>query len=271
METTTVAANGLEFTVRLGGGDRGPVVLLLHGFPTDGSCFDEVVSRLHESDLRTVVPDQRGYSAGARPDDPQAYLLENIRADAIAILDALDIGYAIVAGHDFGGLVAWQLAGFHPDRITGLVAVSTGHPSAAASALADADQREKSSYIKDFLKPGAEDALLADEAALLRSLVPDDSVAPLTDRAALTAALGWYRANFTGDIAAHLACPPVDVPTTMLWSADDPYLGRAQAERSGRFVRSDFRFSVLDGVDHWIPQRAPAAVASEISLRSAVF
>lgn len=257
--------------MRTGGPDGGPWVLLLHGFPVNGSCFSEVVGRLHDSGLRTVVPDQRGYSPGARPHDVADYAVDKLAADAIGMLDALDIGYAHLVGHDWGGLVAWRLAAEHLDRFTSLVAVSTGHPSAVRDALAVSDQRERSSYIKDFVAAGAEEKLLARDGALLRrGGVSADELVPLREPGALTAALNWYRASFTGDIAAAMSCPPVEIPTTMVWSDQDSALGREQAEFSGRYVYSDFRFSVLDGIDHWIPQRAPAALAAEIALRTAL-
>ena len=271
IEHRSITVGDLEFDVRIGGPDNGPAVLLLHGFPTTGACFDQVVGRLHESGLRTIVPDQRGYSAGARPEGAENYQFGHLVSDAIGILDALGVGYSMVVGHDMGALVAWHLASKHPQRVTGLVAISVGHPSAISASLASSDQRERSSYILDFVKPGSEDAMLADDAKVLRELVPDDSVLPLTERPALTAALNWYRANFTGDIKSHLACGPIETPTTVLWGDGDTALGREQAEVSGRFVYSDFRFSALEGVDHWIPQNAPAAVASEIALRSSVW
>lgn len=271
IEQRTLTVGDLQFDVRIGGPETGPTVLLLHGFPNTGACFDTVVGRLHDSGLRTIVPDQRGYSPGARPDAAEDYELRHLAADAVGILDALGVGYTMVVGHDFGSLVAWHLAGHYPHRVTGLVAVSVGHPSSVAASLATSDQRDRSSYILDFVKPDAEDALLADDARVLRELVPDDSVLPLTERPALTAALNWYRGNFTGDIKAHLACPPIEAPTTVLWGDGDHALGREQAEGSSRFVYSDYRFAALEGVDHWIPQNAPAALASEIALRSAVW
>ncbi|MFT4045018.1 MAG: alpha/beta hydrolase [Gordonia sp. (in: high G+C Gram-positive bacteria)] len=267
-----ITVGDLTFDVSLGGPDRAPWVLLLHGFPVNSDCYRDVVGRLHESGLRTVTFDQRGYSARARPSAVDDYAIDKLVGDALGVLDALGIAYAILVGHDWGGIVAWHLAGKHPDRFTALIAVSTGHPAAMRDALASGDQRQRSSYIKDFLVEGAEENLLAHDGELLRNAgVGADELIPLQQPGALTAALNWYRANFTGDVAAKLACPPVEIPTTLIWSDADFALGREQAAGTARYVYGEYRLCELAGIDHWIPQRAPKELASEIALRSAVF
>lgn len=271
-EQRAVRVGELTFDVEIGGPDGAKWVLLLHGFPVNGGCYSEVVPRLHESGLRTIVLHQRGYSAGARPEGVENYRIELLVADAIGVLDALEVQYALLVGHDWGSLVGWHLAAAHPDRFTGYVAASIGHPSAIRDSLAGSDQRDRSSYIKDFIAEGAEKTLLARDGVLLRRAgVSAEEIVPLTEPGAMTAALNWYRANFAGDIAANLACGPVEIPTTMVWSDDDPTSSREQAAGSSRYCYSEYRFCELSGVDHWIPQHAAAALASEIALRSAVF
>ncbi len=81
-EQRTVDVGELTFDVTVGGPDRGPWVLLLHGFPVNGQCYDAVVPRLHEAGLRTIVPNQRGYSPGARPSEVAAYRIDHLVADA---------------------------------------------------------------------------------------------------------------------------------------------------------------------------------------------
>jgi len=272
-EHLKVEHDGLIFDVTRSGPARGPWVVLLHGFPVDSRCYDAVIPRVHDAGLRTVTIDQRGYSPGARPEAVEDYTLDKLTGDVLGVLGHLNIAYSMIVGHDWGGIVAWQLAAKNPDRFTGLVAVSTGRPSAMRDALAaGSDQRERSAYIKDFIAEGAEEALAARNGVLLRrSGVPADELSSVLEPGAMTGPLNWYRANFTGDIAQALACPPVEIPTTMLWSDADAALGREQAEFSGRYVYSDFRFSVLDGVDHWVPEHAPEQLASEIALRSSWF
>ena len=83
-------------------------------------------------------------------------------------------------------------------------------------------------------------------------------LAVLTQPGRLTAALNWYRA-MDGEELADL--PPVKVPTLYVWSTGDAALGRSAAEASGDFVAGAYRFVVLEGVSHWIPEAAPKELA----------
>ena len=83
-------------------------------------------------------------------------------------------------------------------------------------------------------------------------------LAVLTRPGALTAALNWYRA-MDGDELTDL--PLVTVPTLYVWSTDDAALGRPAAEASGAIVTGGYRFVVLEGVNHWIPEAAPKELA----------
>ena len=260
--------DALVFDVAVDGPPDGAPVLLLHGFPQDHRSWAPVAARLHSSGLRTVAPTQRGYSPGARPEGVDAYAMPALVADALGVLDALDLPYAHVVGHDWGAAVAWQLAARHAQRVTSLVAVSVGHPVAFSRALReDRDQQARSGYIREFGEQGtAEDVLLADDAARLRSLTAGAGLAAaVTTRAGLTAALNWYRAMAGSD---YLDCPAVEVPTTFVWSNADDALGRTQALGTAAFVHAEYRFVELDGVSHWVPEQAPAALSAEIVLRA---
>jgi pimeloyl-ACP methyl ester carboxylesterase len=270
-----VAARGLTFEVRAGGPADGAAVLLLHGFPQHGGEWDEVTPALHAAGLRTYAPDQRGYSPGARPVEVAAYRIPELVADAAALLDALGVAGAHVVGHDWGAIVAWALAAAHPDRVRSLTAVSVPHPAAMAHALrVSADQKARSSYITLFRKPGAaERTLLAFGAAALRRMLGGvgdaDRVAryaePMREPGALTAALNWYRAMSSADLAA---VGPVAVPTTFVWSDRDVAIGRVAARACADHVTGDYRLVELPGVSHWIPDVAPGPLAEAILARA---
>jgi pimeloyl-ACP methyl ester carboxylesterase len=108
-----------------------------------------------------------------------------------------------------------------------------------------------------------EAALLADDAVGLRALYQgvavdavDDYVAALSEPGALVAAFDWYR-SMSG--AASAATPPSPVPTLYVWSDQDPAVGRAAAEATADLVSAAYRFEVLVGTGHWIPELAADA------------
>jgi pimeloyl-ACP methyl ester carboxylesterase len=268
-----IDVRGLTFDVRVEGpsAPRG-TVLLLHGFPQHGGEWDAVVPALHAAGLRTVAPDQRGYSPQARPTDVAAYRIEEPVADALALLDALDITAPVhLVGHDWGALVGWPLVAAHPRRVASFTAVSVPHPAATSDAIAiDADQRARLSYIGLFRMVGkAEAVLLDDDAARLRAMFGgsgldpagvDRYAAPMREPGALTAALNWYRA-----LEPAAARPPASpVPTTYVWSDEDLAIGRVAAQTCAKYVEADYRFVELPGVTHWIPDQAPEPLAEAI-------
>lgn len=194
------------------------------------------------------------------------------------MLDAARAGPdAVVVGHDWGALVGWALAAAQPHRVGGLVAVSVPHPRAFAAAIAtDPDQQARSAYIALFRQQGrAEDALLADGARRLQAVYADAGLAPeqirayvepMRDRAALTAALAWYRALGPTTLAD---VGPVDVPTTFVWGEQDMAVGAVSAQDCGRHVRADYSFVPLGGVSHWVPDRSPQSVVDAVLRRGA--
>src|SRR5512135_3549520 len=111
----------LTFDAVIAGEAGAPLVLLLHGFAESMHCWDAQVEALAAAGYRAVAPSQRGYSAGARPDpnEPANYHIERLMDDAMAIAAAS--GHADrrfhLAGHDWGGSIAWALADRFPQAI----------------------------------------------------------------------------------------------------------------------------------------------------------
>ena len=264
--------DGLVFDVRDGGPADGEPVVLLHGFPQDGTAFDGLLPRLHAAGLRTLVPDQRGYSPGARPPGRRAYRVREAVGDLLALLDAAELGSAHVVGHDWGGAVAWAVAAWHPDRVRTTTSLSTPHPAAMTRALATSDQGLRSYYMGLFNLPVLPERLMLARggAFLRRALVHGGLPAPVADHyvqrlrgpGALTAALGWYRAL---PWTARDAVGTVRVPTLHVWSTGDAFLGRAATEGSAAHVDAPYRLEVLDGVPHWLPELAGDTVAELVA------
>ncbi|WP_143684190.1 alpha/beta fold hydrolase, partial [Streptomyces diastatochromogenes] len=129
----------------------------------------------------------------------------------------------------------------------------------------DQDQRERSHYMIDWREtPATEERMLAHDAQELRDLyagkVPQDHaeayVRHLSQPGALTAALNWYRAGRPDG-----AIGVIDVPTLYVWSTEDSAFGPAAAQETGRWVNGPYRFEILQGVSHWVPEEAPETLS----------
>lgn len=261
--TTTIDVGGLRFDCDIDGPDDGTGVLFLHGFPEDRTSWTRLADGLAGAGYRTVAPDQRGYSPGARPSGVSAYRLGNMVDDALAILDHLGIEKAHVVGHDWGGAVAWALASAHPDRVRSLTVLSTPYPSAITRVALRSTQVLKSWYMGMFQARGLAEWLLTPPRpawqAVMRGL-PADSVARYSANAgapgALTAMLNWYRALPLDAARPSVAWHRITVPTLYVWGRDDPALGEAAALATADYVKGPYTFVALPGQGHWLPERA---------------
>ena len=112
----------------------------MHGFPEDRQCWQALAAELVDAGYRTLAPDQRGYSPGARPPGRRAYTLDRLAGDVLALADAAGADRFDLVGHDWGAAVAWHLAGRHPDRVRSLTALSVPHPRAIVEALGRSTQ-----------------------------------------------------------------------------------------------------------------------------------
>ena len=263
---------GLTFDVRDAGPPDGEPVVLLHGFPQDSAAWDQVAPALHQAGLRTLAPDQRGYSPMARPRGRGRYRLRETTADVLALLDAAGLESAHVVGHDWGGIVGWALGAWHPDRVRTLTALSVPHPAAMAKAMVTSDQALRSSYAFAFQLPFLpERLLLSGGGRPLRRMLRGGGlsreaaaryVGRMREPGALSAALGWYRAL---PLSRLDRVGTVRVPTLHVWSTGDAFLGRAATEATAQFVDAPYRLEVLEGLSHWIPELAGDRVAELVT------
>jgi len=264
----TFSRQGLVFDVTDSGPDDAEVVVLLHGFPQNHREWAGVTPYLAGAGYRVLAPDQRGYSPGARPAGRRAYVQSNLVDDVLALVDAAGAQKVHLVGHDWGAAVAWAFTSRHPDRVRTLTAVSVPHPKAFAWAM-PRGQLLKSWYLAAFQLPVLPERLLPTHRVL--SLVGGNGltaeqlrayVEPL-GRDGLTGALNWYRALPWSQREKGYA-DRCTVPTTYVWSDGDTALGRASAEATERYVDAPYRFAVLPGVSHWIPDEAPDTLAELI-------
>lgn len=268
MRLTSYRHAGLEFDLRDGGPSDGEPVVLLHGFPQRASSWARVEPLLHEAGLRTLAPDQRGYSRGARPWGRWAYTVDKLVGDVRALVDHAG-GPVHLVGHDWGAVVAWALAGRHPELLRTLTTVSVPHPRAYLSAMVHGRQLRRSAYVGVFNVPFLVELMAARDPERLESWLARSGMTPemladfrrdIVADGALTGGLSWYRA-LPLTLPGRGVPGRITVPTTHVWSTRDGALDRVGAERCGDWVDADYRLEVLEGVTHWIPEQAPQELA----------
>ena len=157
---TTYRHDGLDFDVRDTGPLDGTPAVLLHGFPQRNTMWDPVAPLLHEHGIRTLAPDQRGYSPGARPPRRRDYRSAHLAGDVEALVAEVGVPVHLV-GHDWGAAVAWLVAARRPELVRSLTAVSVPHPMAFLRAMATSSQGVRSWYMYLFQLPGVAERLAA--------------------------------------------------------------------------------------------------------------
>ena len=257
----------LVFDVNDSGPAEGPVVVLLHGYPENRTSWDAITPLLVGAGFRVLAPDQRGYSPRARPKGRRAYATQHLAGDVVALLDAAGVEKAHVVGHDWGGGVAWALAEQHPHRLHTVTSLTTPHPRAMQKAMLTGTQALKSWYMFLFQLPLLPELSYSDRmqkrfrATLRGTGLSDDAIdryiTPLREPGAATAALNWYRAvPFSTSMKGE-----VSVPTLYVYPTNDAFLTRKAADLTGDYVTAPYRYEVLEGETHWLPEEAPDTVA----------
>lgn len=164
-QPTMIKTNGIDMAVYEMGPKDGVPVVMCHGFPELAYSWRHQLPALAAAGYRAIAPDQRGYGLTSRPEKLEDYDMAHLTGDLVGMLDALGIDKAIFVGHDWGGLIVWQMPLLHPHRVAGVIGVNTPFlprspmdPIAAMRAVYGEDM-----YIVYFQTPGAADAALAQD------------------------------------------------------------------------------------------------------------
>jgi pimeloyl-ACP methyl ester carboxylesterase len=194
-------ANGLRFAFFEEG--RGPLVLLLHGFPDTPHTWDAVRPALASAGYRAVTPFTRGYAPTEIPSNA-AYDADTLGRDALGLIDALGEDKAFLVGHDWGASAAYAAAGLGPERLRMLITLAIPHP---ASIVPTPRFVWAVRHFFDLARPGAAERIRAAGFAHVDELVQrwspswkvpagetDAVKAAFREPGCLEAALGYYRA-----------------------------------------------------------------------------
>ena len=280
--------------LRLAYEESGPAtaepVFLLHGFPYDPRAYDSVVPRLIAAGLRVVVPYLRGFGPTRflSPDTPRSGQQAALATDLRALMDALAVPRAALAGYDWGGRAACIAAALWPERTRCLVTVNgyNIHDIAGSAAPAAPAQERALWYQYYFHTERGRAGLAANRRELCRLLWQLWSPNWTFDEAtfARTAAsfdnpdfvevvIHSYRHRYgyaPGDPALEaierqlVRRPPIAVPTIALHGADDGIWPPSLADGQAQFFTGPYASRIIPVVGHNLPQEAPEVFAGAL-------
>ncbi|HET7482049.1 MAG TPA: alpha/beta hydrolase [Actinomycetota bacterium] len=269
-----VVANGIRiFCVDEG---DGPLVLLLHGFPESSYSWRHQVPALAAAGFRAVAIDLPGYGRSDKPD--VAYNVSWVGACVAGVITGLGHERAVVAGHDWGGLIAWPFARMYPDLVAGVIGLNV--PDLPRYDLPPTELfrqlgSSRTQYILDFQERGtAEDNIQKDidgfvelflrgPATVRKDVMTNDVLAEYAalfrPEGAITPPLEYYRnMDRNWEIAAEFDDDKIDVPCLMICAAGDPVLPPELAEGMDARV-PDVEIVTIDDCGHWTQQEQPEA------------
>ena len=269
---------------------HGPPVLLMHGFPYDIHAYAEVVPMLTAKGCRVIVPYLRGYGATRFVDaaTPRSGEQAALGADLLALMDALALPRAVLAGYDWGGRAACVVAALWPQRCTGLVSYNSYNIQHIANAMQPLppDGERRLWYQYYFHSDRGRAGLAAQRRALCKLLWQtwsptwafDDatferSAAAFDNPDFVDVVIHSYRHRFglvPGDpayaaIEQRLAAQPaIAVPTITFDGTDDGVRAPAPAAHDAQRFSGARSHRILPGVGHNMPQEAPRVFADAV-------
>jgi len=268
----------------------GPPVFLMHGFPYDIHSYVEVAPMLAQAGCRVIVPYLRGYGPTSFVDaaTPRSGEQAALGADLLALMDALRIERAVLAGYDWGGRAACVVAALWPQRCAGLVSLNSYNIQAIARAMEPdtADNEHRLWYQYYFHCERGRAGLARDRRGIARLLWQlwsptwrfDDatferSAAAFDNPDFVEVVIHSYRHRF-GLVPGDPACagieerlarqPIITVPSITFDGTDDGVRGPADTAAHAHQFGGRRSHRIVPGAGHNLPQEAPRAFADAV-------
>jgi len=265
-------APGVRLFVVSAGPADGPLVVLLHGFPELWWTWHAQIAALARAGYHVLAPDLRGFDRSDKPGPVEAYRPEAVWSDVVALIEAAGQHDARIAAHDFGAIVAWNLAIHEPERIQRMVVFNVGHPLAWVRSEERGD--EQVNWFREFFRLRGLPELVGpfgDWWLMARSLrnssrpgTFDEPVMSYYRQAwaqpgAFGAMVDWYRASFDHPLD-YDPDQRVEIPTKIVFGEEDVFNDPRSGPRSLAYCTRCEYISFPDA-GHWILHEEPEATS----------
>jgi pimeloyl-ACP methyl ester carboxylesterase len=266
-----VKVNGIRMHyVTMGSGS---LIILLHGFPEFWYSWRYQISTLSKR-FKVVAPDMRGYGETEKPIKIESYKIEKRVKDIVELVHGLGYAKATIAGHDWGGIIAWSIAIMAPDIVDKLIIMNAPHPGVYRKHLPkNIKQMLRSWYVFFFLIKGIPELILSsNNYKILKSSLLKSSIRKqvFTEKDIETYVSSWksggiygginyYRANLSLQYWANsdlISFPKIKVPVLQIWAENDMFLGKELTKNTQEFIDAPYRLHLIPNCGHWVQQEA---------------
>lgn len=242
----------------------GPLIVMIHGFPDFWYSWRDQMAALSDR-YQCVAIDQRGYNLSDKPKGVENYRLPLLVGDVAAVIKSVGRDKAIIVGHDWGGMVAWNFALMHPEMTDKLIILNLPHPRGLSRELAhNPEQQKNSQYARNFQQPDAASKVNAE--GLARRIADPEARAKYLEafqRSDIEAMLNYYKANYPREPYVEDTSPVVKVqaPVLMFHGLKDTALLSGALNNTWDWVAQDLTLVTVPNAGHWVQTDASDLVS----------
>ena len=241
-------------------GDSGPLVVMIHGFPDFWYSWNEQIKAL-QSTHRVAAMDLRGYNRSDKPKGLDNYAIPKLVSDVASVIRDMGEKKAVIVGHDWGGMVAWQFAMMQPEMTARLIVLNLPHPKGLNRELANnPDQQRNSQYARNFQQPDAHKQL--DAERLIRWVKGEAKRAKYIEamkRSDFESMLNYYKRNYPRPPYKEDTSEPVrlNMPVLLIHGLDDWALLPGALNSTWEWLDSDLTLVTVPGAGHFVHHDKP--------------
>ncbi len=282
LETSQIELNGIRYHVR--DSQKGQeIVLLLHGWPDDGTVWQKQIPALVENGYRVICPDLLGYGLSEAPLETERYQLTNLVTDLVILLERLNLTKVHCIAHDYGAVLGWELAS-NTTLLKTYIAMSVGHLAEFLTVSLENLQYQwiyllniqdiapqlylanNGYFFREVLRSHpygdciVENALKSEMFINMQGLEKANPV-PEYLLAALTGQLpepNWGTPVTAGTVVLRRCNgDSIDIPTLGIWSERDEFLWESQMKNSGKYISAEWQYTRIEQAGHWFMLEQP--------------
>jgi pimeloyl-ACP methyl ester carboxylesterase len=241
---------------------KGPLLVLLHGFPDCWYTWRGQIPELSKH-FQVVAIDLRGYNKSGQPKKVEDYAMDKLVGDVQAVVKHFKADRAVIAGHDWGGAIAWSVAMSKPALVDRLIVLNCPHPAGLTRELANNPAQQKASgYARAFQDKDAEKKVTP---AMLTFWIKEEDARKkyleALGRSSMAGMLNYYKANYPRQpYKAMKDVPLVKCPVLLIHGLKDQALLPGALNDTWKWLEKDLTLVTIPGAGHWVHRDAEAVV-----------